>query len=88
MSLNDITAERGPRTVTINSESGDVLVPITPDASDEVGRNPRTVKRWIKDPKMKFPQTIRLNNRLYVSRREFEAWKAELFQAALGGNAA
>ena len=41
MSLNDITAERGsPRTVTINSESGDVLVPVTPDASDEVGRNP------------------------------------------------
>jgi hypothetical protein len=88
MSLNDITAERGPRTLTINSESGDVLVPVTPDASAEVCRNPRTVKRWIKDPKMKFPATIRLNNRLYVSRREFEAWKRNLFESALGGKVA
>jgi hypothetical protein len=75
------------RAVTVNVESGDVLLPITPDVAKEVGRCSRTIKRWITDPRMNFPRTTRIRDRLYVSRREFETWKRELFIPSLNGNA-
>jgi hypothetical protein len=90
MSISDkqTNTASGPRAMTIELESGDVLVPVTPNVADEVHRNPRTVKRWIRDPEMNFPATIRIKNRLYVSRRSLEAWKRALFSTALNWKAA
>lgn len=76
------------QTVTVDVTSGDVLVPITPNVAAEVSRNPRTIKRWIKDEALGFPRPIRINGRLYVSRRALELWKRERFQASLNGEAA
>jgi hypothetical protein len=73
------------RTITIDADTGDSLIPITPNVAQDVHRNPRTIKRWLKDPKIKFPPTVRLNGRLYVSSRLYQDWKRELFQTALSG---
>jgi len=67
------SADAHPRAVTVDVSSGDVLVPVTPNVAAEVNRNPRTIKRWIKDEALNFPKPIRINNRLYVSRNAFEA---------------
>lgn len=90
MSLSDTQTNSGvaSRVVTIDAATGDSLLPITPDVANDVRRNPRTIKRWIKDPKLKFPPTIRLNGRLYVSSRLYQDWKRDLFQAALNDAAA
>jgi hypothetical protein len=68
MSLSDTqTAISG--TLMVDATSGETLVPVTPDVAREFKRNPRTIKRWIADPKIGFPTLVRLNNRLYVTRR-------------------
>ena len=77
-----------PVSVTLSVGDGDALVPITPNIAAEVNRNPRTIKRWIKDEALGFPQPIRINNRLYVSRSAFEAWKRARFEVSLSGEAA
>jgi hypothetical protein len=60
MSLSDTqTAINGAlRAMTVDVNSGEVLVPVTPDVADEFNRNPRTIKRWIGDPKIGFPRPI------------------------------
>ena len=74
--------------ITVDVTSGDALVPVTPNIADEIGRNPRTIKRWIKDAALNFPPTVRINNRLYVSHSAFEAWKRARFEVALSAKAA
>lgn len=54
---------------------GDSLLTVCPTAARELDVNPRTVKRWIKDPKLGFPQPIRIRNRTFLYRSEFDAWK-------------
>jgi hypothetical protein len=76
------------RAVTIAIESGEQLVPITPDVAREFNRNPRTIKRWLADAKIGFPTPIRINNRLYVARSALENFKQSLLSAALPGKAA
>lgn len=72
-----------PRAPIGDASAVEELVAITPTVANEVGRNPRTVKRWMGDPTMKFPPTVRLRNRLYVSRHAFEHWKRGLLTAAM-----
>lgn len=90
MSLSEanIPVVGAPRAMTINVETGDVLLPVTPNVAAEVNRNPRTIKRWIKDTALNFPKPIRINGRLYISRSAFEAWKRERIEASLSGEAA
>ena len=85
MSLSDtqMTTASALRAMTVDVNSGEVLVPVTPDVADEFNRNPRTIKRWICDPKIGFPTPIRINNRLYVTRRALEDFKRRLLSAAL-----
>lgn len=85
MSLLDTQTVGGDaqRTLTVDAHSGDVLVPVTPNVAGEFNRNPRTIKRWIGDPKIGFPTPIRINNRLYVTRRALEDFKRRLLSAAL-----
>ena len=90
MSLSDTQTISGnvQRALTVDANSGDVLVPVTPDVAGEFDRNPRTIKRWIGDPKIGFPAPIRINSRLYVSRRALEEFKRRLLATALPGQAA
>ena len=81
-------ADHAPLMVTFETAAGDALVPITPNIAAECNRNPRTIKRWIKDEALNFPRPIRINGRLYVSRSAFEAWKRERIEASLGNEAA
>ena len=74
--------------VTVDPSTGDPFVPITPDVSAEFGKNSRTIKRWIANPDLGFPRPVRINGRLYVSRRALEAWKAAKLASALNGEAA
>jgi hypothetical protein len=71
------------RALTVDANSGEVWVPVTPDVAGEFNRNPRTIKRWIGDPKIGFPAPIRINGRLYVSRRALEEFKRSLLAAVL-----
>ena|SRR5271166_4472867 len=57
--------------------SRNVLIPLAPNIANELSRNPRTIKRWIRDPEMNFPPTILIGSRLYVTRSAFEEWKAQ-----------
>jgi len=43
--------------------------------------------RWSRDPALKFPRLIKIRNRNYRSRREFEAFKKRMFARAGGGGA-
>ena len=90
MSLLDTrTAISGTlRALTVDATSGETFVPVTPDVAREFKRNPRTIKRWIADPKIGFPTPVRLNNRLYVTRRALEEFKQRLIDAALSGKSA
>lgn len=65
----------------------DNLITVTPTAAAEFDVNPRTIKRWIADRKLGFPQPIRVNRRLYLRRSEVDAWKARAFGAGLGASA-
>ncbi len=73
------------RSFTVEVGSGEELVPVTPNVANEVNRNPRTIKRWIVDKASGFPKTIRINNRLYVRRSDFETWKRERFEVGVTG---
>ena len=85
MSLSDtLTATRA---ITIDADTGDRLVPITTIAK-EFDRNRRTLARWIGDEALGFPTPVRINGRLYVSRRAIEAWKRDQIDASVGGLAA
>jgi hypothetical protein len=85
---NTQTAIGGLRAMTVAIESGEQLVPVTPDVAEEFRRNPRTIKRWIADPKIGFPTPVRINGRLYVARSALESFKQSLLSAALPGKAA
>jgi hypothetical protein len=87
MSLNSQTSVGAIRSVTLDLQSGDVLVPVVPDVCAEVNRCSRTVKRWIADREFDFPRVARIKGRTYVSRRELEAWKGSRFLASLDGKA-
>lgn len=62
---------------------GEVLVPVTPDVAREFNRDPRTIKRWIADNKIGFPPTIKINQRVYVTRSSLEAFKTTLIERSL-----
>lgn len=76
------------RAMTVDVETGDVFVPVTPDVANEFRKNPRTIKRWIADPELGFPTPIRINGRLFVSRRLLEDWKRERVAASIRPQAA
>ena len=90
MSLSEpqTTATGAHRAMTVDIETGDVFVPVTPDVANEFRKNPRTIKRWIADPELGFPTPIRINGRLFVSRRLLEDWKRERVAASIRPQAA
>jgi hypothetical protein len=73
-----------PRMITVDASTGDALVPVAPDVAYEFGKHPRTIKRWARDPKLKFPKLVAINGRLYASRKALEAWKAQMLATAIG----
>ena len=64
-----------------DTATGDVLIPLPEVAKSDLGRDPRTLRRWLKDEAVGFPKPVRVNNRLYFSRRELEAWKQSRVRA-------
>jgi hypothetical protein len=85
MSLSEpqTTAMGAHRALTGDVVTGDVFVPVTPDVANEFRKNPRTIKRWITDPELGFPTPIRINGRLFISRRLLEDWKRERIAASI-----
>jgi hypothetical protein len=83
-----VSTTTAPHSVTVEVESGHVLVPVTPNVANEFGKCGRTIKRWIADPKLDFPRPARINGRLYVSRKALEEWKRSRILASVDGQAA
>jgi predicted DNA-binding transcriptional regulator AlpA len=71
----------GLKAVLFDTAAGDVLIPLPEVAKGELGRDPRTLRRWLNDPRVGFPKPVRIQNRLYFSRRELEAWKTSRVRA-------
>lgn len=46
----------------------------------EFGITSMTLYRWTRNPKLAFPQPVKINTRSYRSRRELEAYKAKLLR--------
>ncbi len=69
------------KAMLVDTAAGDVLIPLPDVAKSELGRDPRTLRRWLKDESVGFPKPVRVNNRLYFSRRELEAWKQSRVRA-------
>jgi hypothetical protein len=90
MSLSDTQTAIGGRmrAMTVDIETGDVFVPVTPDVASEFCKNPRTIKRWMASRELGFPTPIRINGRLFVSRRLLEDWKRERVAASIRPQAA
>jgi hypothetical protein len=72
-----------PRGKAIEDSSGVVLLPVTPNVCDDLGRCERTVKRWLNDQKMGMPRALRIRNRLYLVQSEYERWKRGVLLTAL-----
>jgi hypothetical protein len=83
--LDPEPAGDAPQTVTVDIETGEFLIPVTPQCDRELGRTLGTVSKWTRDPKMNFPLTVRIRGRLYVARSDFELWKRRLFSGAVRG---
>ena len=86
MSLLNATADISmstAQTLTVDAQSREVLVPVTPNVAQEFKRNPRTIKRWIADPAFNFPKPVRINGRLYIARSELEGFKQRVLASAL-----
>jgi predicted DNA-binding transcriptional regulator AlpA len=60
----------------------DHLVP-DPQVCAELGITSMTLWRYDQDAKLKFPVAIKIRNRNYRSRKQLEAWKAELLSKAM-----
>jgi hypothetical protein len=69
--------------MAIEDSAGVVLLPIVPNICHDLGRCDRTIKRWLKDPKMKMPRPRRIRERLYLVKDEYLAWKHDVLWAAL-----
>lgn len=69
------------KSMLVDTAAGDVLIPLPDVAKGELGRDPRTLRRWLRNTAIGFPKPIRVNNRLYFSRRELEAWKKSRVRA-------
>lgn len=54
----------------------DELIP-APKLAAELGRTRRTLARWMADERLNFPKPIKIRDRLFFRRSEWEAWKAE-----------
>ena len=72
-----------PRGVAIEDSAGVVLIPVVPNIRNDLNRCDRTIKRWLKDPKMKMPPARRIRERLYLVQSEYETWKRTVLLAAL-----
>ncbi len=59
------------------------LLPVVPNVCRDLGRCERTIKRWLKDPRMKMPQARRIRDRLYLVKSEYEQWKRDVLLTAL-----
>src|SRR5262245_20605016 len=67
-------------------ESVDILVP-DPQVWTEFGVTSMTLYRWTRDPKLNFPQPVKINGRCYRRRREIEAFKERLLRQAIATRA-
>ena len=67
---------------TANPTAPDELVP-DPAVWREFGISSMTGYRWTHDPKLNFPQAVKINNRCYRSRRAIEAFKERMMRQAI-----
>ncbi|ATQ66886.1 MULTISPECIES: helix-turn-helix transcriptional regulator [Methylosinus] len=61
----------------------DDLIP-KPKLAAEIGRSPRTIARWMADERLNFPKPIKIRERLFFRRSEWEAWKAWQIRKSIG----
>jgi predicted DNA-binding transcriptional regulator AlpA len=64
----------------------DQLVP-DPTVCCEFGVTSMTLYRWTRDPKLGFPQPVKINSRCYRIRRELEEFKERLMRQAIAERA-
>jgi DNA-binding transcriptional MerR regulator len=56
------------------NEDDDELIP-DPKVAKRFNVHPITIRRWEENPKLGFPEAVRINNRKYRRRRELVAWE-------------
>jgi predicted DNA-binding transcriptional regulator AlpA len=64
----------------------ETLVP-DPQVVREFGICSMTLFRWTRDPKLGFPQPVKINGRCYRSRREIEEFKQRMLRKAVAERA-
>lgn len=69
-------------TTTQGAEPRDELVPDPAVARELGGISLMTLWRWSRDPKLQFPQAIKIRNRNFRSRRALEQFKTKLMRQA------
>jgi predicted DNA-binding transcriptional regulator AlpA len=60
----------------------DELVP-DPQVQRELGITAMTLWRWTRDPALDFPPQIKIRNRNFRSRKQFEAFKQRMVRQAM-----
>jgi predicted DNA-binding transcriptional regulator AlpA len=64
------------------SDTFNTLIP-APAVAAELGINPRTLNRWMRDETLDFPTPLKIKTRNYFPRQELDVWKAARMRASL-----